>query len=303
MNGSDRRQNTWLRFSVSRPGALAAIEDMTGVDVKNAVGRQIMYDGRYSLFHLDFLSVEEGKNMESRVLFLLGEGRLISLEPDRAPAPLDVAEARLARRGWSEDAFECFSLVLQSINDAADEFLDALSDGIGEGLIQSNSVLENLDAKGKDFGVTDVVATQVALGDIEELLSKCTQSLIQLDLAARHVTLRIPSDAAPLMERYRTLESDIASMEESVDFVHDRVQVLQAVDSLALSVKQNQIIKIFTVITAVFLPAVLVSTYYSMNLAFFPALDWKYIEPVTLLFTLLLAVLPIIYVKERGWLR
>lgn len=86
-------------------------------------------------------------------------------------------------------------------------------------------------------------------------------------------------------------------------FVHDRVRLLQTSNNLALSVKQNQIVKVFSVLTAVFMPALLISTYYSMNFAYMPILEWQYGEPMVIALTALLALLPLIYVKQRGLLR
>jgi len=88
-----------------------------------------------------------------------------------------------------------------------------------------------------------------------------------------------------------------------VHFVHDRVRLLQTSNNLALSVKQNQIVKVFSVLTAVFMPALLISTYYSMNFAYMPILEWQYGEPMVIALTALLALLPLIYVKQRGLLR
>jgi magnesium transporter len=67
--------------------------------------------------------------------------------------------------------------------------------------------------------------------------------------------------------------------------------------------QQNQIVKVFTILTAVFLPPTLVGTMYGMNFSFMPELSWKWGFPVTILLTFLSAILPLIYIKKKRWLR
>lgn len=89
-------------------------------------------------------------------------------------------------------------------------------------------------------------------------------------MAARHALARLPADQEKLKPVFHTLIDDIEAVEKQVNFVHDRVRLMQTTNNMALNVKQNQIVKVFSVVTAVFLPAMLISTYYSMNFAYMP---------------------------------
>ena len=71
----------------------------------------------------------------------------------------------------------------------------------------------------------------------------------------------------------------------------------------SLTVKQNQIVKVFTIITAVFLPPTLVATFYGMNFAVMPELAWKHGFTAAVAMTLFAAVLPLLYIRRKGWLR
>jgi magnesium transporter len=293
----------WLRVSAAQTDALAAIKQRLGIDIVQALKSGLSQEGEFFVYPLTFLSVEGSKKMISKAIFALGREILVSLEPDPSPKPLGVAVSRMQRDGRDNDAFEAFAIVLQSINDATDELLDSLNEELGEALVQTNAVLNSLESRERDFGVSDVVATQVELGTVEDLLSECIQTQLQLALVARQTLARLPQEFSHLKQLYHTLIDDIEGVEEHVHFVHDRVRLLQMSNNLALSVKQNQIVKVFTVLTAVFLPALLISTYYSMNFAYMPILDWQYGEPMVIALTALLALLPLIYVKQRGLLR
>ena len=62
-------------------------------------------------------------------------------------------------------------------------------------------------------------------------------------------------------------------MKEHAGFEHDKVRYLQQSVMTSLNMKQNQIVKVFTIITAVFLPPTLVATFYGMNFAVMPELS------------------------------
>lgn len=293
----------WLRISSAAPGQLNEIRQTLGIDILRAQERLLSQEGEFSYFPITFLGVENGRRQASRVIFVLGRQQLVSLEPDPAPQALAVALGRLERDGRDSTALASFAVILQALNDATDELLDSLNEDLGKVLVQTNSVLNSLEARDRDFGVSDVVSTQLSLGEVEELLSDCIESQLQLALAARHVLSRLACGEANLKPLYQTLIADIEAVEEHVSFVHDRVRLLQTTNNMALNVKQNQIVKVFSVITAVFLPALLISTYYSMNFAEMPILQWQYGEPMIIGLTAVLAVLPLLYVKRRGWLR
>lgn len=293
----------WLRIRADEPGKLTGIQQSLGLDIAHGLQRNLSQDGEFSYFAVTFLGVEQGLRKASRVIFVLGPRMLVSLEPETGPQALETAQSRLERQGQALPAFENFAMVLQAINDATDELLDSLNSDLGRVLVQTNSVLNSLEARDRDFGVSDVVSAQLDLGEVEELLSDCLESQLQLALAARHAQARMPQADTALQALYATLIEDIEAVEDHVSFVHDRVRLLQATNNMALNVKQNQIVKVFSVVTAVFLPAMLISTYYSMNVARMPILEWHYGEPITIALTAGLALLPLLYVKHRGWLR
>lgn len=92
-------------------------------------------------------------------------------------------------------------------------------------------------------------------------------------------------------------------MKEHATFEHEKARYLQQSVMTSLGVKQNQIVKVFTIITAVFLPPTLVATFYGMNFAVMPELSWRWGFTVTIAMTLAAALLPLIYIRRKGWLR
>ncbi|HGL3964304.1 hypothetical protein OHW84_14125 [Acinetobacter baumannii] len=59
-------------------------------------------------------------------------------------------------------------------------------------------------------------------------------------------------------------------------FEYEKVRYLQNAVTNMMNIKQNQIVKVFTIITAVFLSLTLVGTFYGMDFAVMPELSWEH---------------------------
>ena len=94
------------------------------------------------------------------------------------------------------------------------------------------------------------------------------------------------------MERYLNA---VQSLRESV------AQLREAYQS-QLSIQQNDLMKIFTVVTAVFLPLSLLAGWYGMNFANMPELQWKYGYPAVILVSVGIVAALVLYFKKKKWL-
>ena len=68
-----------------------------------------------------------------------------------------------------------------------------------------------------------------------------------------------------------------------------------------ISMEQNQIIKLFSVMAVILLPPTLVASVYGMNFKHMPELDWTLGYPWALGLMVLAAVGPVIYFRRKGW--
>lgn len=79
------------------------------------------------------------------------------------------------------------------------------------------------------------------------------------------------------------------------------VHVREAYQS-AMDFRLNQIMKIFTVITAIFLPLSLVASWYGMNFIHMPELTWKYGYAGVAIISVIIVVVSIWIFKRKKWL-
>lgn len=95
---------------------------------------------------------------------------------------------------------------------------------------------------------------------------------------------------------------DVNSLITSANFNFERLDYLQNLFLNHLSMEQNKVIKIFTVMSVIFLPPTLIASIYGMNFRFLPELEWQYGYPIALGFIIISAILPIYIFRKKGWL-
>ncbi len=66
-----------------------------------------------------------------------------------------------------------------------------------------------------------------------------------------------------------------------------------------INIEQNRIIKIFSVVSVVFLPPTLVASSYGMNFEFMPELHWSFGYPGAIVFMMLAGLAPYLYFKRK----
>lgn len=95
---------------------------------------------------------------------------------------------------------------------------------------------------------------------------------------------------------------DIKSLIEHTNFNFERLDYLQNIFIGILSIEQNKVIKIFTIVNVIFLPPTLIASIYGMNFDFIPELHWEYGYLVSIVFMIIASITPILIFKKKGWI-
>ncbi|MCO6177631.1 magnesium transporter CorA family protein [Ciceribacter sp. RN22] len=143
------------------------------------------------------------------------------------------------------------------------------------------------------------------LGQKGDFLGGVRESLVSISrLVAYHAALESPQrrPSKEVRQRVKMLQRDAVSLGDHATFLSGKVNFLLDATLGLINLEQNQIIKIFTVASVVFLPPTLVASVYGMNFAAMPELQWHLGYPWAVLVMLLSAALPFYYFKRRGWL-
>lgn len=87
---------------------------------------------------------------------------------------------------------------------------------------------------------------------------------------------RFPNDIYP---RLQLMIKDVNSLINHADFSFQRLDYIQDSALGLINIEQNEIVKIFSVASVIFMPATLIASMYGMNFKFMPELDWVYTLP------------------------
>ncbi len=105
-----------------------------------------------------------------------------------------------------------------------------------------------------------------------------------------------------LIQRLTMVIKDINSLFEYIRFGFDRLDYLQDTFLGLVNLQQNKIIKIFTVVSVIFMPPTLIASLYGMNFRYLPELNWKYGYPFSIGLMITFSAIVLIYFRRKKWL-
>lgn len=103
-------------------------------------------------------------------------------------------------------------------------------------------------------------------------------------------------------DRLRIIIKDITSLLQHTEFGFQRLEFLQNTFLGLVNIEQNQVIKIFTVVTVIFMPPTLIASIYGMNFDFMPELEWRLGYPFAILLMVVSSMAFLWYFRHRRWL-
>ncbi len=102
--------------------------------------------------------------------------------------------------------------------------------------------------------------------------------------------------------RLRIIIKDISSLIEHANFNFTRLEYLQNSFLGLINIEQNKVIKIFTVVSMVFMPPTLIASIYGMNFQVMPELNWMIGYPLAISLMALSSVVMLAVSKRKKWL-
>ena len=114
--------------------------------------------------------------------------------------------------------------------------------------------------------------------------------------------IRIPEFNRLGNERLTIIIRDIASLLQHSQFSSQRLEYLQNTFLGLVNIEQNQVIKIFTVVTVVFMPPTLIASIYGMNFRYMPEIQWLAGYPIALGLMILSSLVFLWYFRRKKWL-
>jgi magnesium transporter len=136
-----------------------------------------------------------------------------------------------------------------------------------------------------------------------ELVSKARETLVSLarllGFLQQTSSGRITSDARASL---RTVARDVVALSDHATFLVGKAQFLLDATLGMVTIDQNNILKIFSVVTVLLLPPSVIAGFYGMNFEHIPMLHEPWGVYAALAMMLASAVLPFAYFRGKGWL-
>ena len=257
-----------------------------------ASARYFEADDGHLHIRTDFLLDEEETSRNVRVAFVLTKQVLFSIHDEDLPVFRLVRLRARLRPG--------------SVSNAKDVLLDLYSTDAEYSADALEEVYENLEQAGKRVlqdDINDADAEQVleTIAKEEDTNGRIRRNVMDTRRALSFL-MRSKLLSDEQQEEARQILRDIDSLENHTAFLFDKINFLMDATVGFINLNQSKIIKIFSVVSVVFLPPTLVASSYGMNFEFMPELHWSFGYPGAIVFMMLAGLAPYLYFKRKNWL-
>lgn len=103
-------------------------------------------------------------------------------------------------------------------------------------------------------------------------------------------------------EHLRIILKDISSLLEYTTFNFERLEYLQNTFMGLINLEQSQVIKIFTVVTIIFMPPTLIAGIFGMNFVSLPTSGWSWGFWASLVLMILSSLVVLAYFRKKRWI-
>ncbi|WP_337012907.1 magnesium/cobalt transporter CorA [Pantoea sp. AS142] len=227
----------------------------------------------------------------STVAFTIREDRLYTLRERELPA---FRLYRMRARNQTLIDGNAFELLL----DLFETKIEQLADEI-ENIYSALEKLSRVIMEGQQGEEYDQALSRLA--ELEDIGWKVRLCLMDTQRALNFLVrkARLPGNQ---LEQAREILRDIESLLPHNESLFQKVNFLMQAAMGFINIEQNRIIKIFSVVSVVFLPPTLVASSYGMNFEFMPELKWSFGYPAAIGLMILAGLAPYLYFKRKNWL-
>lgn len=102
-------------------------------------------------------------------------------------------------------------------------------------------------------------------------------------------------------KRLSAVSKDVVSLSDYETRLSDKIQLLLDAVLGFISIQQNELFKILTIVSVVGVPPTIMVGIWGMNFKHMPELDWSFGYPLAWLAIIASGIVPLIWFKRRGW--
>ncbi|KLU17397.1 MULTISPECIES: magnesium/cobalt transporter CorA [Xenorhabdus] len=227
----------------------------------------------------------------STVAFTIRDGRLYTLRERELPA---FRLYRMRARNQTMVDGNAYELLMDLFETKIEQLADVI-----ENIYSALESLSRVIMKGKQGDEFDSALSNLA--EQEDIGWKVRLCLMDSQRALNFLVRRARLPANQL-EQAREILRDIESLLPHNESLFQKVNFLMQAAMGFINIEQSRIIKIFSVVSVVFLPPTLVASSYGMNFEFMPELHWTFGYPAAIGLMIAAGLAPYLYFKRKNWL-
>ncbi|CDG23093.1 Magnesium transport protein CorA [Xenorhabdus poinarii G6] len=227
----------------------------------------------------------------STVAFTIRDGRLYTLRERELPA---FRLYRMRARNQTMVDGNAYELLMDLFETKIEQLADVI-----ENIYSALESLSRVIMKGKQGDEFDSALSNLA--EQEDIGWKVRLCLMDSQRALNFLVrrARLPTNQ---LEQAREILRDIESLLPHNESLFQKVNFLMQAAMGFINIEQSRIIKIFSVVSVVFLPPTLVASSYGMNFQFMPELSWTFGYPAAIGLMIAAGLAPYLYFKRKNWL-
>jgi magnesium transporter len=232
--------------------------------------------------------------------FVLSQTVLITVRFADLPTFKAVAEKVHADESLRSSA-GVFTALMEGLVDRGADILERLAGDLNQ---ISKSVFRAKDDKRRNMARSNehLRHALASVGVIGERLSVARDVFLGLDrivpfvLSQKHEWIM-----TEFGRRLQAVAKDVTSLNAFEEHLANKVQFLLDAVLGFITIAQNDLFKILTIVSVVGIPPTVVAGIYGMNFKLMPELNWTWGYPFGLAMIALSTIIPLIWFKVRGW--
>lgn len=244
--------------------------------------------------------VDQGAPSSDPISFVVTDRHLVTVRyVDPKPVMLFMREA-------ATDP-ELVSTSMKALMGLVDAIVDRLADELEASAADmkdiSARVFEHGDRAARRNPEFRYEALMYRIGEAQRLLAKIRETSMSTFRMLTFLGASERPDVGEADARHiKTLLDDLRALDDHTVFQNDNLTFLLDAALGMISLEQNFVMKIFSVVAVVLMPPTLIAGIYGMNFHFMPELSWAHGYTFALGLMLASAVIPYWLARRRGWL-
>ncbi len=305
----DPRRARWIDLRTPTREEEQAVERLLGVAIPTAEDRRPVEEsarlyrdrGALVMTAVVITGVSEGRPVRSPISFVLTPTSLVSVRYID-PLPFRQFITRLGHLPHEEAGAETlFTGLLEAILERAADVLERVAADLDEVSLRLFFKDEATPTRRQSDEKMQVLLRR--LGRKRRIAALLRESLLSFERlipflaehAGPHLSAACQARLTLLLRDIRSLTAFEAQLSGEITYLHEATLGL-------ISLEQNQIVKVFSILAVLFLPPTLVGSIYGMNFDVMPELHWPWGYPFALGLMVLSALAPYFWLRRKGWL-